>query len=104
MYPTSVPTYSKVIGTSRSTTGSTLTTGAGGGAAARDASPQPAATAAIRPISKPANSEWPSSVMYASRGYSAHSLRAPASVVWLLSRDRPLIVSRPVAEELLRLD
>src|SRR5437588_5178776 len=50
MYPTSVPTHSAEIGTSRSTTGSTLTTGAGGGPAARDASPQPASVAAITQI------------------------------------------------------
>ena len=52
MKPTSVPTYSTVIGTSRSITGWTLTTAAGGGAEAPDRW-QPAAAATIRPISKP---------------------------------------------------
>src|SRR2546426_9668608 len=46
MYPTSVPTYSKEIGTSSSITDATLTTGSGGGAAAPDLSPQPAIAAA----------------------------------------------------------
>src|SRR5216110_3294896 len=58
MDPTSVPTHSAEIGTSFSTTDSTLTTGAGGVPAARDESPQPAATAAIAPVSKAASSEW----------------------------------------------
>src|SRR5437667_10608731 len=58
MYPTSVPTHSAEIGTSFSTTGSTLTTGAGGGPAARDVSLQPTATAAIAPMSTPVSSEW----------------------------------------------
>src|SRR2546427_9643224 len=59
MYPTSVPTYSTDIGTSFSITGSTLTTGVGGGAAAREASPQPAAAAAVRPIKTRANTDRP---------------------------------------------
>src|SRR2546425_12878172 len=46
MNPTNVPTYSKVIGTSRSITGVTLTTGGGGGAAAPGLSPQAANAAA----------------------------------------------------------
>src|SRR5712691_5639532 len=67
MYPTSVPTHSEEIGTSRSTTGSTLTTGGGGGPAARDESPQPAAATVIAASRKPANREWPAGVMKAAR-------------------------------------
>src|SRR5438874_2605384 len=56
MYPTSVPTYSTEIGTSRSTTGSTFTTAAGGDAVARDASPHPAAVITTSPISETTSS------------------------------------------------
>src|SRR5205809_3791371 len=52
MYPTSVPTHSAEIGTFRSTTGSTLTTGAGGPPVARDVSPQPAPKVAITAINR----------------------------------------------------
>src|SRR2546426_166030 len=52
MYPTSVPTHSEEIGTSLSTTGSTLTAAGGGGPAAPDLSPQPAASAAITTTSR----------------------------------------------------
>src|SRR5215472_8874286 len=54
MYPTSVATHSSVIGTSRSTTGATSTSGAGV-AAVRDASPQPVPAAAITPSSSTSN-------------------------------------------------
>src|SRR2546422_3164144 len=56
MYPTRVPTYSTEIGTSRSTTGSTFTTAAGGDAVARDASPHPAAVITTSPISETTSS------------------------------------------------
>src|SRR6266581_838252 len=56
MYPTRVPTYSTEIGTSRSTTGSTFTTGAGGAAVARDASPHPATVITTSPISETTSS------------------------------------------------
>src|SRR5437773_5814041 len=56
MYPTRVPTYSTEIGTSRSTTASTLTTAGGGAAVARDASPHPAAVITTSPISETTSS------------------------------------------------
>src|SRR2546425_10524127 len=56
MYPTRVPTYSTEIGTSRSTTGSTFTTAAGGDAVARGASPHPAAVITTSPISETTSS------------------------------------------------
>src|SRR5439155_4274483 len=56
MYPTRVPTYSTEIGTSRSTTGSTFTTAAGGAAVAREASPHPAAVITTSPISETTSS------------------------------------------------
>src|SRR2546421_5389663 len=56
MYPTRVPTYSTEIGTSRSTTGSTFTTAAGGAAVARAASPHPAAVITTSPISETTSS------------------------------------------------
>src|SRR6059036_3285942 len=56
MYPTRVPTYSTEIGTSRSTTGSTFTTAAGGDAVARDESPHPAAGIIASPISETTSS------------------------------------------------
>src|SRR5438093_10887794 len=56
MYPTRVPTYSTEIGTSRSTTGSTFTTAAGGDALARDASRHPAAVIPTSPSSETTSS------------------------------------------------
>src|SRR2546425_4415272 len=56
MYPTRVPTYSTEIGTSRSTTGSTFTTAAGGDAVARDAAPHPAVVITTSPISETTSS------------------------------------------------
>jgi hypothetical protein len=56
MEPTSDPTYSTEIGTSRSTTDSTFTTAGGGVPVAREASPQPAAAIATGPISETTSS------------------------------------------------
>src|SRR5437870_142693 len=99
MKPTSVPTYSTVIGTSRSITGSTLTTAAGGGAEARDW-PQPAAAATIRPISKPVSRVRRLWVMNTSRRGPAMRVLCVKSVGrlrWL--RDRLL----PGLEQLVKL-
>src|SRR6266568_1054420 len=61
MYPTSVPTYSKEIGTSSSITDATLTTGSGGGAAAPDLSrlPRVRRRAGLLVGSGPRMPSWP---------------------------------------------
>src|SRR4029450_4203408 len=63
MEPTSDPTYSTEIGTSRSTTDSTFTTAGRGGAVARDASPphagdDPPSPAEIAPPRSPTDSTF----------------------------------------------
>src|SRR5258708_3516704 len=55
MYPTSVPTHSAEMGTSFSTTTSTLTTGTGAGPAARDVSLHPAPPIAAATTSAASN-------------------------------------------------
>src|SRR6267378_3908126 len=112
MEPTSVPTYSTEIGTSRSTTGSTFTTAGGGGAVAREASPQPAAVIATSPISE-TPSRARTSIMWrfpmrsregqsgvssgAEGGRSGESFRIDRSAPLRRRRRRPRGPRRPVS-------